>query len=46
MKDELGFEDSEDFKNKVESDLDFKIRIQKFVFLAKYFGATIFSILI
>ena len=38
MKNELEFEDSEDFKNKVESDLDFKIRIQKFVFLAKYFG--------
>ena len=38
MKNELEFEDPEDFKNKVESDLDFKIRIQKFVFLAKYFG--------
>ena len=38
MKDELGFEDSEDFKNKVESNLNFKIRIQKFVFLAKYYG--------
>ena len=38
MKDELGFEDSEDFKNKVESDLDFRIKVQKFVFLAKYFG--------
>ena len=31
MKDELGFEDSEDFKNKVESNLAFKIKIQKFV---------------
>ena len=38
MKDELEFEDSKDFKNKVESNLDFKIKIQKFVFLAKYFG--------
>lgn len=38
MKEELEFEDPEDFKSKVESDLNFKIRIQKFVFLAKYFG--------
>ena len=38
MKDELGFENPEDFKNKVESNLDFKIKMQKFVFLAKYFG--------
>ncbi len=38
MKDELGFENPEDFKNKVESDLAFKIKMQKFVFLAKYFG--------
>ena len=38
MKEELEFEDPEDFKSKVESNLDFKIRIQKFVFLAKYFG--------
>lgn len=38
MKDELDFEDSEDFKSKVESNLNFKFRIQKFVFLAKYFG--------
>ena len=38
MKDELGFEDPEDFKSKVESNLNFKIRIQKFVFLAKYYG--------
>lgn len=38
MKEELEFEDSEDFKSKVESNLNFKIRIQKFVFLAKYFG--------
>ncbi len=38
MKEELEFEDPEDFKSKVESNLNFKIRIQKFVFLAKYFG--------
>lgn len=38
MKEELEFEGPEDFKSKVESNLNFKIRIQKFVFLAKYFG--------
>ena len=38
MKEELEFKDPEDFRNKVESDLDFKFKIQKFVFLAKYFG--------
>lgn len=38
IKDELGFEDSVDFKNKIESDLNFRIKIQKFVFLTKYFG--------
>ena len=38
MKEELEFEDSEDFKSKVQSNLNFKNRIQKFVFLAKYFG--------
>lgn len=37
MKEELEFEDSEDFKSKVESNLNFKIRIQKFVFFSKIF---------
>ena len=40
MKEELGFDDAEDFKNKVhlKNNLEFRIRIQKFVFLARYFG--------
>lgn len=40
MKDELDFNDAEDFKNKVhlKNNLKFRIKIQKFVFLAKYFG--------
>lgn len=40
MKDELDFSDAEDFKSKVhmKNNLEFRIRIQKFVFLAKYFG--------
>lgn len=40
MKDELDFNDAEDFKSKVhlKDNLEFRIKIQKFVFLAKYFG--------
>lgn len=40
MKDELDFRDAEDFKNKIhlKNNLEFRIKIQKFVFLAKYFG--------
>jgi len=39
MKEELEFEDSTDFKNKIESNFNFKFKIQKFVFfLAKCFG--------
>ena len=40
MKEELNFKDSEDFKSKVhlKNNLEFRIKIQKFVFLAKYFG--------
>lgn len=40
MKDELNFNDADDFKNKVhlKNNLEFRIKIQKFVFIAKYFG--------
>ena len=40
MKDELDFSDAEDFKDKVhlKENLGFRIKIQKFVYLAKYFG--------
>ena len=40
MKDELDFSGAEDFKDKVhlKENLRFRIKIQKFVYLAKYFG--------
>ena len=40
LKDELDFNNAEDFKDKVnlKDNLEFRIKIQKFVFLAKYFG--------
>ncbi len=38
LKDDLGFENADDFKNKIKSEFDFRFKIQKFVFLAKYFG--------
>ena len=40
MKDELDFSDAEDFKDKVhmKENLGLRIKIQKFVYLAKYFG--------
>lgn len=38
LKDELGFETSDDFANKIENSFNFRFKVQKFVFLAKYFG--------
>ena len=38
QKEELNFNDAHDFKNKIASDFNFRFKIQKFVFLAKYFG--------
>lgn len=40
LKDELDFNNAKDFKDKVnlKDNLEFRIKIQKFVFLAKYFG--------
>lgn len=38
LKEELGFKDSMDFKNKIENNFQFRFKVQKFVFLAKYFG--------
>lgn len=38
LKDELDFKDSIDFRNKIENSFDFRFKVQKFVFLAKYFG--------
>lgn len=38
LKDELDFKDSIDFRNRIEKSFDFRFKVQKFVFLAKYFG--------
>ena len=38
FKEELRFEDADDFNNKIRLDFNFRFKIQKFVFLAKYFG--------
>ena len=38
MQEELGFEDFKNFEHKVESSLNFKIMVQKLVFLEEYFG--------
>lgn len=38
LKSELGFEDADDFKSKIRLDFNLRFKIQKFVFLAKYFG--------
>ena len=37
MKEELEFEDFTDFKNKIESNFNFKLKIQKFVFFSQMF---------
>lgn len=37
FKEELGFENPGDFKNKIENDFYFRFKVQKFVFLAKFF---------
>lgn len=38
VKDELGFENQMDFENKIENNFNFRFKVQKFVFLSKYFG--------
>ena len=37
-KETLSFRDTEDFATKIKSDFDFRIKVQKFVYIAKYFG--------
>ena len=37
-KDILGFTDENDFKRKVKEDNDFKVKVQKLVYLSKFFG--------
>ena len=38
IKDLLPFEDEQDFNNKIKESKDFRIKVQKFVYLSKYFG--------
>ena len=40
MKDTLPFKDEKDFKEKINKNKDFRIRVQKLVYLSKYFGWT------
>lgn len=38
VKDSLSFRDTEDFTNKIRNDFNFRLKVQKFVYIAKYFG--------
>lgn len=38
VKDSLSFCDAEDFTEKIRNDFDFRLKVQKFVYIAKYFG--------
>jgi len=38
VKDSLSFSDAEDFTNKIRNDFNFRLKVQKFVYIAKYFG--------
>ena len=38
LKEELNFKDGDDFFNKIHSDFNFRFKVQKFVYFAKYFG--------
>ena len=38
VKDSLSFSDAEDFANKIRNDFNFRLKVQKFVYIAKYFG--------
>jgi uncharacterized protein YwgA len=38
IKDTLPFEDEKDFRKKIDESKDFRIRVQKLVYLSKYFG--------
>ena len=38
VKDDLPFEDEEDFRKKICRDKEFKVKVQKLVYLSKYFG--------
>lgn len=38
VKDSLSFSDAEDFALKIRNDFDFRLKVQKFVYISKYFG--------
>ena len=38
VKDSLSFSDTEDFAAKIRNDFNFRLKVQKFVYIAKYFG--------
>lgn len=38
LKDVLLFEDNDDFSIKIKKDFNFRLKVQKFVYIAKYFG--------
>ena len=38
VKNSLSFRDSKDFREKIINDFDFRLKVQKFVYIAKYFG--------
>jgi len=38
MKDTLPFENEEDFKRQIQENMDFRIKVQKLVYLSKFFG--------
>ena len=38
VKDSLSFRDAEDFAKKIRNDFNFRLKVQKFVYIAKYFG--------
>ena len=38
VKDSLSFSDTEDFATKIRNDFNFRLKVQKYVYIAKYFG--------
>ena len=38
VKDSLSFSDAEEFSEKIRNDFNFRLKVQKFVYIAKYFG--------
>ena len=38
VKDSLSFSDAEEFTAKIRNDFNFRLKVQKFVYISKYFG--------